>query len=606
MKINRLKALLIMSFLFLVPFLMQAQDKKPNLEIHKISGREYYIHTIEKGNTLYEVSRMYAVPIKDLLKANPSAVDGYAIGDRILIPLKDVKRRDFDQTLEVDGNFLIHKVEKKNTLYAISKEYNVDQKDIIAENPEVVNGLKEGMELKIPVAKMKKTEQRELYVPAKQDEWQTHLVEPKETVYSLSKKYNVSIDSLLEVNNGLVGGLRVGETIKIPILKKLRPLMSTKDSVYSALQNFDSTNIKQTYNVALMLPFDLDRNASVANSSHNFGSGAYSIEFYEGVLIALDSLKKQGMNIKLMVYDTQNDSSVTAQILKKPEFTSTDLIIGPLFYKNFVKAADYAKKNGINIVSPVKQSNKILLGNPYVSKVATSSPLLVKELANYSYKYWKRSNLILLNHQGEDDDSYIQTFIKTYKEITLASKDSTMHAVPTELIYGDKSWTNLKNNLSEVKNNIIYIPSENQAFITTLLNALYGLSSDYQITLIFNDNIRDYDNIELSYLQKLNVHVLTSEYINNESEAVKNFKKTFHTKYNHLPSKFSYLGYDVAYYYLNLLDQFGVNYNAMFLGYKQDMLMLNFDFFKTGIESGFENHSVFLLKYKDFNYEKVF
>ena len=168
--------------------MVSAQDAIPNLEIHKINGKEYYIHTIEAGNTLYAVSRMYAIPIKELLKANPAAADGYAIGDRILIPLKEVKRKDFTQTVEVDGNYLIHKVEKKNTLYAISKEYDVDQKDIIAENPQVVDGLKEGMEIKIPVAKIKKTEEKQLYTPAQENIWQTHTVEPKETVYSLSKK----------------------------------------------------------------------------------------------------------------------------------------------------------------------------------------------------------------------------------------------------------------------------------------------------------------------------------------------------------------------------------------------------------------------------------
>lgn len=595
-----------MGILFVMPTLAQAQDGTPNLEVHKVNGKDHYIHIIEAGNTLYGVSRMYAIPIKDLLKANPSAANGYAIGDRILIPLKDVKRKDFNQTVEVDGNYLIHKVEKKNTLYAISKEYNVDQKDIIAENPQVVEGLKEGMEIKIPVAKIKKSEEKQMYTPAQENIWQTHKVEPKETVYSLSKKYEVSIDSILSVNNGLVGGLRIGELVNIPIFKIVEV-----DTTKVEVAVFDSTSIKSVYQVALMLPFFLNENQNVLekeniNSSDIFGMSTYALEFYEGFLVAIDSLKSEGLNLNLVVYDTENDTSVTASILRKPEMKKMDLIVGPMYYKNFVKAADFAKKHQINIVTPVKQSNKILLGNSYVSKVATSSPLLVKQFADYCHKNWSMHNIILINHQGESDDAGIQTFLKSYKKSMLDSKDSTMQSVPNELIYGDKSFSNLKNNLNELKMNVIYVPSDNQAFITSLISSLHELKGDYKFTLVFNENILNYDNLEVAHLHDLNVHALTSEFVDPEAQVVKEFKKQFYSRNKHLPSKFSYLGYDVGYYYLSLLNQFGANFEVMFMGYNKEMLMMNFNFFKTGIESGYENHSVFLLKYEDYKLKKVF
>jgi LysM repeat protein/ABC-type branched-subunit amino acid transport system substrate-binding protein len=602
----RVAFLMILSFLVLAPAMVSAQDAAPNLEIHKVNGKDHYIHTIVAGNTLYAVSRMYAIPIKDLLKANPSAADGYAIGDRIIIPLKDVKRKDFTQTVEVDGNYLIHKVEKKNTLYAISKEYDVDQKDIIAENPQVVEGLKEGMEIRIPVAKIKKTEEKQMYIPAQENIWQTHQVEPKETVYSLSKKYQVSIDSILSVNNGLVGGLRVGEPVNIPIFK----IVET-DTAFIPAPVFDSTSIKPAYKVALMLPFFLKEN-KVALETENitasdiFGMSAYALEFYEGFMVAIDSLKNEGLNLKLFVYDTENDTAVTAMILKKPELKSVDLIVGPMYYKNFVKAADFAKKNKINIVTPVKQSNKILLGNAYVSKVATSSPLLVKRFSEYCHSNWSKHNIILINHEGEEDDATIQTFLKSFKTSMLDSKDSTMQSVPNELIYGAKSFSNLKNNLNELKMNVIYIPSENQAFITSLISSLHEIKGDYKFTLVFNENVLNYDNLEVTHLHDLNVHALTSEFVDPEAKEVKEFKEQFYNRNKHLPSKFSYLGYDVGYFYLSLLNQFGVNFEVMFMGYNKEMLMMNFNYFKTGIESGYENHSVFLLKYEDYKLKKVF
>lgn len=78
-------------------------------------------------------------------------------------------------------------------------------------------------------------------------------------------------------------------------------------------------------------------------ASDLYGMSSYAIEFYEGVLVALDSLKKDGLSIQMSVFDTGNDTAKTAAILRKPEMKTMDLIIGPLYYKNFIKVADFAK-----------------------------------------------------------------------------------------------------------------------------------------------------------------------------------------------------------------------------------------------------------------------
>jgi LysM repeat protein len=232
--------------------LIFAQEKIEEPEIHKIKGKEYYIHLVEPGNTLYAISRIYAIPVLSLKEANPTLSNELTIGDRLLIPLKEVVRKDISEGLEIDGNFLIHEVQKKNTLYSLAKEYNVEINEIIAVNPEVEEGLIKGMKIKIPVAKIKSTDEEiEYIVPASVNPYVTHMVAIKETLYSLSKKYEVTVDSIIKVNNGLLEGLKVDQLINIPIVKKY------EDTTDITLL-FDSSEVKEQYTIALLLPLYVD------------------------------------------------------------------------------------------------------------------------------------------------------------------------------------------------------------------------------------------------------------------------------------------------------------------------------------------------------------
>src|SRR5690606_772272 len=223
-------------------------------QVHVINGQDFYIHEVEAGNTLYAISRMYSVSVEELQKQNPSIQGSLSVGDKLLIPVKHVQKRDLEENLGHDGNYLIYVVQKKNTLYSIAKEYNVDVQDIRNENPQLVEGLKVGQELRIPLAKIQKDVSKkpstEVAVFGK---YVSHMVQPKETLYSLSKMYKVEIDSILKVNDGLKEGLRIGQKINIPILLQEDWSRVEKDIP------LDSSKIKKVYQVALLLPFYLDK-----------------------------------------------------------------------------------------------------------------------------------------------------------------------------------------------------------------------------------------------------------------------------------------------------------------------------------------------------------
>lgn len=601
---------LLFLFLLLSTSLISQEGNKENLpDPVKIQGKEYYLHPIEKGNTLYSISKKYGVTIDDLKNSNKELVKEMRIGDTLKIPLSGIATLKEDQE-QSDGNFIIHEVQKKNTLYSIAKEYNLEINEIIAVNPNVEEiGLKKGMKLRIPVAKIKSEPTLNEFVePAAASPYMTHRVMPKETLYSLSKAYSVSIDSILIVNNGLEEGLKVNQLINIPTLRKYT------DSVDQDVK-FDSSAIKPTYTVSLLLPFyieemklaeDTTPKTSLKMYQKLYSKAQYAIDFYQGFKMAADSIAEQGLNIELRVFDTANDTAKIRKIIRDSSLAGSDLIIGPLFYDEFVIVADYAKRKQINIVSPVKQSNRILLGNSYVSKVSSSDPVLLKFLGNYVADSLSSCNLLLLYPDHVKETSQAEIFKKSYFSNLEGNTDTNVvQKIPKEIKWDQKEYNAFKQKLDSTQRNVIIVPSSDQAFVTQLMTMLY-MENDYKITLIGMEEWKSFDNIEVDYLHKLDVHLVVSEYINLKEKSYQEFEKRYMNQFQIPPQRFSILGFDVGMYYLKLINEYGLNFKVMFLGYQDEFLSRKFEFFKTGIESGYENHSVYLIRYRDFQIQRVY
>lgn len=570
-----------------------------------IDGKQYYLHPIVKGNTLYSISKQYGIAINDLKLANQEIWNSMRIGDTLKVPLQAIELLKEDQE-QSDGNFIIHDVRRKNTLYSIAQEYNLEISEILVANPGVEDtGLKKGMKLKIPVAKIKsEPSSSEYVVPHSASPYLTHRVLPKETLYSLSKIYSVSIDSIKSVNNGLPEGLKVNQLINLPILK------AYKDTIGDTMP-FDSSAIKSEYTVSLLLPFYLDEIEKAKDTSGRvreriyqklYARSQYAIDFYNGFSIAADSLSRYDLKLNLKVFDTANDTAKLREMIEDSLFVTSDLIIGPLYYDEFVLMSDYAKRNQIHIVSPVKQSNKVLLGNEHVSKVVSSDPILLRFLGAYLADSLADQNLLMVYPDHYKDRNQAELLRKSFLK-TIERAEDSLPARLKEMMWNPKE-SNFRSKLDSSKMNVIVAPSTDQAFVTQLMTKL-RLLDDFSFTLIGMEDWLNFDNLDVAYLHRLNVHIVSTELIDFESKAIKNFSKTYRKAYELPADQFSVLGFDVGMFYLNFLKHHGLNFNARLKEEQSEYLSRKFNFFKTGIESGYENHSVYLLRYDNYKVVKV-
>src|SRR6187401_2852329 len=116
-----------------------------SLRLETINGKQFIVHQIDAKETLYSISRRYNVPITAILEVNPTADGGLATGQLLKVPY--VSKGTKGQT-QASGD-RIHTVAPKETLYSISRLYDVSVEDIKAWNNLKDNALSTGQQLTI-------------------------------------------------------------------------------------------------------------------------------------------------------------------------------------------------------------------------------------------------------------------------------------------------------------------------------------------------------------------------------------------------------------------------------------------------------------------------
>ena len=504
--------------------------------------------------------------------------------------------------INIDGkSYYIHKVAPKETLYAISKAYTVVISAIEASNDSLKNGLKAGMELRIPVLSDNNSKN---IVIDNSGKFILHKVEKKQTLYAISKIYDISLENIQRVNPEIAEGLKEGMTIKIP-QKEIKTIEPPVEPIIKEAKLAKQAIVDPANGIAvnLFLPFYLAQNDSIihketlAESDELYSKSIPGVEFLNGFQIACDSLIKLGIKVTLNVYDTPADSAASVSFFAKKQFNKADLWVGP-FHSNAASSAAQAVKNtNALLVLPYSSPNKVLLGNENVLKITPSLPTGIENLSLQLIAKNKNTNFVLV-HNGLIKERQIVDIIKrTFKS---QSKSDSIK----EIIYKTVGLKGFTSALSKTKNNMIIVASSDQAFVTDLFNKLKGIDDDYKIAVTGMDSWINYDNLDINMIQKMNLQITANSHINYSDSITNYFIKVYREKYQTEPGKYAFSGYDAAMYFIPLLANFGSNALEKMESTKKSCLSTSFNFKKMGVDSGFENQSIFILKYEDFELKK--
>lgn len=538
----------ITGLLLLCAFTINAQDET--------SKKKYRIHTVEGEQTLYSISKLYDVTVEEILSLNPDVkVDELKKGTVLILPNKP--KPVSQNTIPDSLLYVLHTVEPQQTFYRLKVIYDVDQEELIRLNPELKDGLKVGQVIKIRRKEVKLTINKDLETRP----------DKKETTLS---------DVLGSIDN--------------------------KDSI-KAEYIPDTTRIKGQYTIAMMLPFYLNQNdtiefnAEFGEDEQIYNRSKIALEFYAGAQLAIDSLIKQGMSIRLYVYDTDNKGKVK-EILEKPEFKNVDLVIGPLFASNVEMVAEALNNDSIPVISPfAKHTFKPKLSN--LIQVMPDNDAELLAISNHIYANYSKDNIILLCQNFEDE----KVCFEKVKANLIAQTDSAItiqeYIVKSERI--DKA--KVLSLMEKDRKNIFVIPSKDQVFMSDLFTKMNDYADSNNVFLYGLSKLRSVETIENRYFVNLNLHTpsaTNTDYTDSSTVCfVNKYRKQNYTD----PSVFALQGFDVSYYFMNLLKGYG-NIIPSLDYIKSEEINTGFDFSKTE-EGRYLNTYNYMLRYYKFQMIKL-
>ncbi|MGQ1946469.1 LysM peptidoglycan-binding domain-containing protein [Geofilum sp. OHC36d9] len=606
-------------------------------------------HIVQPKETLYGIARLYGTSVDAIIHDNPGLRDGIlGIGDKIKIPARQSVSNEQNAPSVgetsagfISGdNYLYHLIEPGQTFYSISRRYLIDVAELRAANPGLnEDDLKVGYLLRIPRSGIQsmtldqQTDDSQLFV--------NHKVKRKETLFGISREYHVDMDIIKKVNPGVnFSSLNKGTIIRIPrdewfagnarmALVEQQKQLST-DSTLGAAYDFThcvpnkEIGYARPVRVALLLPFDANQSSLYYDDKDSLRftrsiqtaqrRSKVFMEFYSGTLLALDSLKRAGVNVEMSVFDIAPDSLVLKRVLSNPWLAQCDLIIGPGLAGELPLVSKFAQTHSIPLVYPISNNSRNeLYSNPYLYQVNTPDSLMFDQMADDIVKQASGSSLlVILPPENEIEANLLVLKIKERASRLLAEGRKIKYQ---EYRPGNNDLVSIQTLVSKNSENYIVVPSVVPAEISKIIPVLTGVKEKARVNLSLfgrSEWLR-MQTIEPENIYALNTTLFNSFIIDYNDAATRRFisryRSWFHTEPHAISpyfqysdatsaySRFGIWGYDVTLFFISAMVQYGRNFDLCLPLVKHDEIQFRFDFKRVSNWGGFYNNGLFKLRF---------
>ncbi len=510
--------------------------------------------------------------------------------------------------------FYSHVVQERQTLYSICKAYNVTLQEIYDSNPNLnlaTEGLKKDQILLIPCVSGAKTKeagtvtasggqdktaatQQTADKAASQDggqgEYFIHRVKWFEDLASVAEKYNVSKESIMNINGMTSEKIRRRDELKIPLHpenwegdkaetaatqvagtpaeEEAAPASEPEEGIFDKIFN----KKKRESCVSLLLPFNASSKAS-----------SQMMDFYSGVLLAMDDLKNDGQTVELNVYDVAGG----AMPVTEERFASSDFVIGPVSNSDIARAVN-TSKGRTWIVSPLDPKAEALadtIPNIIQAPAPTSSQIgdMVEWIGSDSGRHDK---VILITQKGVNPSGYSAEVAKAVKNSGL-----TYSSISFNILEGRQMMGRMSSLMPADGTSRVVIASDNKAFVIEVTRLLYLISSQKKdIVLYSTSKLRTFDEIEVEQLHKLNLHASVSYFVDYDSKEVQDFLMKYRALCGTEPSRSAFQGYDLMEFFTRMSSEYAGKLDRA-SSLKGSGLQSSFDLVRTS-RGGYVNQAV--------------
>ncbi len=487
-----------------------------------------------------------------------------------------------------------------------------------------------------------------------------HVVRPGDTLYSLAKLFGVTVEAIQAANPSIEGEtIKTGMTLIIPEAKVEKPASSSplsfangsnnslKDdskkqenngSVFSGLfgknkpaaqtpqvsapqVSFDKKPTLPTYNVlgsghwtdgtltvAVILPFNLNAKTEAEKKTQ-----MRSVEFYEGVLLAVDDIQQTGRRVSVLAYDLSTESMLS--ILNNQNLLSADFIIAPMDEADLKPVADWGEEHGTPVVSPFVFNAKLIDQYEHLFQINTQKSMLYPQLTEDLLNRFRNYTFVFLtdsvsHHKQDPYPALLKKELKTlgveYKELSyyrperLMACDSILGIMDKNILFVPT--TPQQESMRRMFSGLQHVKILREARYQEALTNGRATAAPPKLAVLGYPEWVLYTTDFIDYFYDLNVFMFSKIYINPFDPFVKRFYDNFKAWYNKdlmaLMPKYGVLGYDLTRFFMRALSRHGQHLEERIVGQEEENLqtVICFERGKEG-KQGFYNHALYLVHF---------
>lgn len=596
---------------------------------------EPFEHTIKRGETLYAIAKMYGVSVEDIIRLNPGSRKRINAGDKLSIPQKGNKKETKTSSTtkstskessskEISQSYIYHTIASGETLYAIARQHSSDVESIMRANPGIKpSKLVKGAVIRVPSQKDVATIENGATTPTilpnensqsdkqevissadPQPMYESYVAKKKETYYSIAQKFGVSIADIRAVNPD-IRTVREGTVINLPKNVSEQPKEQKKSDNENSTEYLEELYNRiyakkdaEHINVAVILPFML-------KEGNNLKSELYT-EYYQGFLLAVDSLKRQGYSIMLSAYDSEGSVEVVRNILQQPKMTVMDLIIAPDQDEAIDLIADFGEQYDINVVNTFSMKNEKINTNSRIFQTNIPGSYLYAETVSRFIKLFKNRDIVLLEDSENQENS--NEFIELLKD-ELNVRNIPYSTCTYKGTLKPDDIASIGKSLSAV-----FVPTSNRKEIPSqilpALNHFVESTPQCKVSLFGYPNWVPQVNRHLDDFYRLDTYIFTRFYTAPDDAQMYDFSLKYLYWYNqemkNASPKYALLGFDTGMYFMSAIARNGKNFANHDLMSTTNSIQTDFHFERINNWSGFINKSFYFVHLlPDMKIEKI-
>lgn len=481
-----------------------------------------------------------------------------------------------------------HTVKEGETLYRLSLNYGVTVNQILQYNPGLSSGaLKSGSTILVPF-----TEPGHDYEQPQQLQ-AIHKVRRKETLFSISQKYGITIDELKRANPEMKASdyqLKKGSDINIPYPSARQQPAARQQTPKQPAQAALPANGYSPVRIAVMLPFCSDA----------VGSNR-CIEFYRGFLLAVEKMQAEGKNVEIYAYNEPQASTSVVYLLEEIRLKRVNLLVGPLYFDHFAAVSQFAEINKVKTLIPFSSKMSEIKQNPYLyllnapeeDKHLFAANLFVKNFTDYKVVFMASDSRNERNFTQRLRQRLLQEGVEV-GDVSTASSDEQIQAA----CHSKKLTVFIPDGSSDMdfEKSIDRILRFKRKYAKT--HTAFFAYPEWQKFVLTRQN--DF--------HKVNTYVYTNAFYNPWSATTNELKRKYTAWFKSdiietMPRMFM-LGYDTGLTFISGLAHYGKDFNTQEL--KLPLQQSDIAFKRASRNGGYVNSSMWFIHYRyDFQIEKV-